>query len=340
MKKFFFRVDVTEKTALGHIKRCIALSEAFLELNCQVFFCTFKNNESHELLKYKNVFWTQNLINDGDDFSFFSELIKKENPHVVIFDSYDVTEEYLLSYKNNLNTKLICFDDFLKIQNADIVISNNLREPKLQFSSLPQVINGIEYVVLSKEYWDINSNPLVNDRIVFTLGGIDYHNLTEWFIKIIDDFYREKELKPKIDIVIGHYYTNLSEINFAKSKSILEIKLHENLNSLINLFSNTSLIVCGGGITIFEAIRLQKQVIAISLSKEQSMHVECLHKLNLINGLYSGGEFNSSQLPIFERNILEVCEKYLFHHMKREQSSLVIDGQGARRVASMIVNIL
>ena len=30
-------------------------------------------------------------INDGDDFIFFSELIKKENPHAVIFDSYDVT---------------------------------------------------------------------------------------------------------------------------------------------------------------------------------------------------------------------------------------------------------
>jgi len=70
------------------------------------------------------------------------------------------------------------------------------------------------------------------------------------------------------------------------------------------------------------------------------MHVECLHKPNLINGLYSGGEFNSSQLPIFERNILEVCEKYLFIHIKRERSSLVIDGQGARRVTSTIFNIV
>ena len=111
-------------------------------------------------------------------------------------------------------------------------------------------------------------------------------------------------------------------------------------NSLFNLFSNTSLIICGASITIFEAIRLEKPVIAISLSKEQSMHVECLHKLNLINGLYSRGEFNSSQLPIFKRNILEVCEKYLLNHIKREQSSLVIDSQGARRVASMIINIL
>ena len=340
MKKIFFRVDVTEKIALGHIKRCIALSEAFHELNCQVFFCTFKNNESLELLKYKNVFWTKNLINDGDDFSFFSELIKKENPHVVIFDSYDVTEEYLLHYKNDLNTKIICFDDFLKIKNADIVISNNLKEPKVQFLLMPKVINGIEYVILPKEYWDINNDSLVNDRIVFTLGGIDHHNLTEWFIKIMDDFYRKRELKPKIDIVIGHYYTNLLAINFAKSKSVLEIKLHENINSLFNLFSNSSLVICGGGITTFEAIRLQKPAIAISLSKEQSMRVESLHKLNLINGLYSGGEFNSSQLPIFKRKIFEVCEKYLFNHFNRELSSLVVDGQGARRVASMIVNIL
>ena len=156
----------------------------------------------------------------------------------------------------------------------------------------------------------------------------------------MNDFYRKRDLKLKIDIFIGHYYTNLPSIIFAKSKSILEIKLHENINSLFNLFSNTSLIICGASITIFEAIRLEKPVIAISLSKEQSMHVECLHKLNLINGLYSGGEFNSSQLPIFKRNILEVCEKYLLNHIKREQSSLVIDSQGARRVASMIINIL
>ena len=101
MRTLIFRVDATQQVALGHLKRCLALSGAISELDFRVVFICFDEPAARELLLRNEVIWSSNKVADESDADNVVRIAKSLDSEVIIVDSYHISNIYLNTLKSS-----------------------------------------------------------------------------------------------------------------------------------------------------------------------------------------------------------------------------------------------
>jgi len=205
----------------------------------------------------------------------------------------------MLKDKRNISKRFLK-KNCKKILGPKYAIIKNLKEKKIKNDSLPLIF-------------------------VF-MGGIDSKNYTS---KIIHYLQNEKFKKYKIIILVGEKNLHKKKILFLVKKNKNFLVKIGNLKNLFYFFKKSSLVISGGGVTMYEHLYAGSNSLVIPQSNLQKRICENYDTKKIINYIKSIKELNLSLLSKCLKN--KPTKKTI---LKRK---MLFDGNGAARLASYFI---
>lgn len=231
----YFRVDMNNIIATGHVMRCLAMAEGFKDAGEE---CTFilADDFAKEFIESRghSVIVLGTRWDDMDsEISSILDIVSKYNITKMIVDSYYVTYKYLEAL-NKCTSVAYIDDNNAFIYPVDMVIACGIwfdySMYKEQYKNMnTRLLLGTKYVPLRKEFSLVKECNKDID-VMITTGGTDTYNVAgrlidsikinhpEWKVMVISSRL-PKELETD-NIKIKGNVTNMSEIMSASRVAI------------------------------------------------------------------------------------------------------------------------
>ena len=236
--KLIVRADATESIGMGHLRRCLSITEEWIAQGGEVDFVT---NTSVGSLKESIVKTGSNLIPidkphpSPHDLMVTTELLRRNKNAWIIVDGYYFDESYHASIKKEVCNLLVIDDGInLKTTHADIVVNQNHASDFLKYQGSQNTVFllGTRYAMLSSQYRKhINVGkviPSMAHRLIITMGGSDISNQT---LTILETISRNDLSSTEIVVVVGPTNPHLEALEeFAMSTETNIVIRHNVIN--------------------------------------------------------------------------------------------------------------
>ena len=270
-----FRVQVSKNIGIGHIKRLILLKHK-LKIN-PIWIISGNKEIIEKVFKNKNKFY---FIKRFSQELKLIQIIKKKGIKKVVFDiannsniKIDQNIKIINLYKDN-HLKTISFDNPRQKLVSDISIIPYDYNLGIKKNKKTKIFIGSKYFFNRKNFIE-NNVPIKINKILITIGGSDYRNIGLKLLKLF------KYSNFKIRLLVG--LNNKFEFNNQNHKII---KMEDNIDKHLKW---CDIIICGEGITKYEAVYQNKPVIIIHQFDVRSHLIKQFlsQKTCLSLGLYS-----------------------------------------------------
>ena len=310
MKKcILFRCDYGQIFGLGHLMRSLRLANEFKNKGFICIFIISYNKEINNLINQNgheifNV--TNQFISDKEKIDWINS--KKD---IVIIDTKKINNKYLNKFKKNFT---VCFvDSNITRLNCNIIINNNLLFFKKMKSNKKNILTGLKYNTISKEYF--KKNNLSKDNLVVTMGGDDSENIT---FKIIENIKRLNNFN-KIYVIIGMFHPDPDSIYKICNEKLTNYKIFYKLKDLKKIYDKCSFAITACGTTVYELMAYKISFSYISLDSNQKKLASYLNKNKIGYSLGNNKNFyNYDSKFIKFMNIDHVSQKKLFNKILPE----------------------
>lgn len=339
------RADGGQSIGMGHIMRCLSLANEFRSNGCIVYFISKYEEGIKKIISdhfeviplsctkssLVNGFYygdETELVNEAKDII---EIIKTYNIDLLFIDSYNVSEDYLMSIKSNVK-KLAYIDDINKfIYPADILINGNISAEYMNYKKYCKdeiMLLGSKYNFIRNEFKDLPERKIKKEveEVMITTGGSDPHNMT---IKLLDIFCNDDVLKSlTYNVVIGSGFINNKEIReFANQYE--NIVIYENPNKISEIMLKSDIAISSGGSTLYELCACGIPTLAFIYADNQKFIVEEMTKLEYIKNI---GWYDSLGKSYVISNVKDL----IFNYKKRlemfDLGKKLVDGKGTKRI--------
>jgi spore coat polysaccharide biosynthesis predicted glycosyltransferase SpsG len=184
-KQIFFRVDVTEKSGLGHFYRCLAYAQILDTEITKSFSFSVEIEQVMQIIKQQK--FPFQIIED--DFEFVNSL---EAESVVILDGYNYSSK-LQKYIVDNSHYLIVIDDFTdKTFYANSIINSSpyVRKENYQLAINSKLYLGLEYMIIRPSFFEDRDNYYFKKSNLWIIGfgGTSRVDLYIKYIKFLNDF--------------------------------------------------------------------------------------------------------------------------------------------------------
>lgn len=317
-----------ENIGLGHISRCTALYQAFME-------------KGHRPLFVVNGDRTVNALLKGKRFRIF-DWVKKchrllsllEDTDVAIIDSYLAGRRVYKYISRNVGLA-VYIDDFVRLDYPKgIVLNWAISAPRLKYPAVGHAsyLLGSKYVLLRKEFWKAPQKIIINkkiDNIIVTFGGADFLNMTPRLLKFLNVEY--PDLRKKV--FIGKSFKNAAQILKNKDRHT-EFLFYPSAQEMKKSMLKADLAISAGGQTLYELARLGVPTIGVCLARNQLLNLNGLAGCGFIK---FSGWYNEKE--IF--NKIGACLNALTYENRLTMSRAgrkLVDGSGPSRVVRAILS--
>tara|TARA_Y100000589_G_scaffold38509_2_gene32261 strand:- start:2755 stop:3750 length:996 start_codon:yes stop_codon:yes gene_type:complete len=317
-----------KEAGYGHLTRCVAIAQAFQELSCQVEFildasddvCSLMENFSFKLSQWRN-------------------LIIPPTCDLIIVDSYRVSTNQIRAITKNKPALFI--DDFSRIEypRDGWILNACPGVPSEIYQKDTKVLAGIKYLPLRRNFWDIDSKKLrisSDVKEVFVMfGGADLKNLAPTTLNILIELFPE----ATVNLVQGKNSRSLKE-SFQISTSIenINIIVQPDISMLMRTMLRSDLAISAGGQTLQELARLGVPTVGVQVAENQKNNIAGWSDLGVIVPI-----INCEEKKDFKDELVKALLILKPSNERRsysEKAAKLVDGQGARRVASHIMKSL
>ena len=330
------RVDSSNKIGIGHLHRCITLAKELNKKN-NIFFISrkLKNNENtlisssgfklNKINSFKKESFSKKSLEYDEKQTI--ELIKKNNIKLLILDNYEINYKWektiskyckILLIHDYLERKSFC-DYFL---NYHFLKENFFLKKKLKKNC--KLLIGNQYAIIKKKTF---INTKVKKKSIFIyLGSVDSSGITESSLKLLI----ENKYKSQINVVLGNQNQNKKKIlkEFNKYKNINFFK--SNKKNLYNHISKSNLVISGAGISMYENIINNSNLIVFNKNK---IHKNITLNLKKISNVKFANKKNELKKIIKK----EISTKDNKDNLKEERTNVpIIDSYGTTRIANFI----
>lgn len=319
-----FRVDAVKNIGMGHLMRCIALSEEIIRNGGTCYFIS-KINSPVLKNKVKN---TGIILEDVDrkiswdeDCEFVANFCKKKGINWVVTDHYGITEEYIKNLKEE-GLFVLSIDDTANIvYYSDIVVNQNVGAEKLDIKKdgKTKLLLGPKYLILRDELLSApRKKPKdVVKNILVTLGGSDKNDVTA---KIVESL-KNKNRDITYTIVVG-------PLNDKKISDENTELLHSPKN-MAKIYSKSDIAISSGGTTCYELLFFGIPNIIVAIAKNQINIAKNLDKLKTSVFIGERDKINFEEI-VYKIELLRRNKKLRKKMAKKGME--IIDGKGKIRI--------
>jgi len=331
-----FRADASKELGIGHIMRCLALSEELIRReNTCYFLSRLENDDLISRIKTNNINF--NKLNGKTTLHQDLEtLIKFSNNNSidwVITDSYLINSDYVKTLKQH-RFNVLSIDDTADIHyHSDIVLNQNIGAEKLKISAekYTVLLQGSKYILMRDELLkreEKKENKKV-ETILISLGGAEKTDLTLEILHILESITENIEIL----VVLGPFNTYYEYIKRQIEKSKNKIKLLTSPKNMADVYLEADIAISAGGSSCYELAYFGIPNIIITIAKNQ---INIAHELNHKKiGKYVG-ESNNLSYNKLKSTVDELIHNHPMRKMMILNGKKLVDGKGKTRVAKLM----
>lgn len=333
----YFRSDGNETVGTGHIMRCLSIAKALRAEGGECAFVCADDNAA-ELVSsagFKHVILNTKWNDLNSETEEFISLIKSEQPHLVVLDTYYVSADYMRAVNGAVPTVYI--DDLNAFDYpVSCVVNYNIYADELDYPPNKSYLLGTEYAPLREEFRGLQ--PMVRDSaadVLLSAGGADSLNLLE---RILDSFISDKRLEGlRFHAVIGSLNNHKRQLQLLVRKHLDTIMLHENVADMPKLMQSCDLAVSASGSTLYELCACGVPTATFAFADNQLLGARAFDSKEIMP---YAGDFRDSADVVCER----LCDWLAdaSNNTKRRQQTAkrmagVVDGAGANRLVEQLI---
>lgn len=339
--KIVIRVDGHKGIGMGHLYRMITLSNFMREKGCFDFVFIVRNNRpACDLLKKHQfrIYPLKFTISQRDELEQISQIIKYENPKVIIVDLIKrcFDDVFMKSLKEINNSCIIVFTDVHKKfeVEADLVFNVSLYQEHKNYEAIdrPKYYLGFDYVILDSDYANIKNGSNVKsnvEKVLVCMGGADHHNLTFDALRTID----ESKHDFCCDVIVSSAFFQKDKVDEFLKMVRHKTRVYYDLDGILERLLHADLAITAGGNTHVERMCAGVPGIVVSQLRHQAISVKKISELGatLDLGMYKNVNF--------ERLLEQFNELFQSRELREqmvERGRALVDGKGLLRVSKII----
>ena len=258
-KRIAIVVNAYDEIGTSHIDRCLAMASKLVFH--EVLFLVNEHRQLGIDILSKVNYAFRTYDNSRDLFKILSEY----QPHIVVNDILDTSEEYISALKEE-GYFVVNFEDLgIGGKLADVVF-DDLYEHELGELN---VFTGHNYFMLKDEFHYQPAKIITNDvnRVLISFGEVDPHNLTE---KVIESII-STNYEGRIDVIVGLAYDKLEEL-ISKYESNPLIQIYKGVSNISEFMFKADIIFTSANKSIYEICSLGIPTICLCQDDREESH--------------------------------------------------------------------
>jgi UDP-2,4-diacetamido-2,4,6-trideoxy-beta-L-altropyranose hydrolase len=336
-KTLLIRADGSEQIGLGHLMRCLAIAQGYIQEGGQVALLTKLN-----LISVK-----ESLIQSGVDVihlgvqaggeSDISETLDQADrlgAEWILLDGYHFQAAFHHALKRG-GKRVLLMDDHgtLDSYSADLILNQNINAdanmylPKL---SAGRLLLGCQYSCLRSEFtrwvgWKRSPIGTVK-KVMITLGGGDADNVTLKVLRALSCLCLYDFHVTAIAGAVNPHWDSLKEFS---EKSPYEIDVLRNVQDMPTLIANSDLAISAGGSTCWELAFLGLPSLIIVMADNQTEVALKLEERCIAKNLGWHGSLLEHSIA---ENVFALIEDVSERKRMSDLGQNLVDGKGVFRV--------
>jgi UDP-2,4-diacetamido-2,4,6-trideoxy-beta-L-altropyranose hydrolase len=327
MKKIIFRADGNGQIGLGHVMRCLALSQMLGPAYNRRFAISQPTSEVVNLIDAQEM---AVIALETNEVAEFLTCIQPED--VVVLDGYSFPEAYQVVVRNRAR-KLVFIDDLVAgHQVADVVINHagGVEATDYQSESYTEFCLGPQYAMLRPEFLQPGgffTRPM-GGAVFVCLGGADPKNLTSLVVSAL------RFENYAIRVVIGSAFAYKQNL-FRLSDSIPNIKILENLSApeLVVEIEKSNLAIVSCSTVAYEICAVNRPFICIKTADNQAKLYQFFEQEKLATMLFDL-RFHADTFAFYVNNIYNHSAENILARQRR-----FFDGQSPERFRQLFARL-
>lgn len=331
--KIAFRVDASEVIGIGHLMRCLALTEELKKRgNSCIFLSKYDNGIIHKIKEF-NVDFYKIKSSDSQEINEVLNFLKEKKIDWVITDSYKVNTEYIKKIKNK-GFNVLSIDDMAIIHYySDIVVNQNIGAEKLDFSAenYTKFLLGPKFAILRDELlereYKIETNAV--EKILVTMGGAYLNNFTLKILKIL------KPVDENIEflVVVGPFNRSYEDIKTYIKKTKSNVKLIRSPEKMAEIYLNSDLAISAGGTSCYELAYFGIPNIIITVADNQ---IKIAKELDLEKISMYLGQMKGVSAEKLKEAVRELINNQTLRKIMSQNGRKMVDGNGKKRIVDFM----
>jgi UDP-2,4-diacetamido-2,4,6-trideoxy-beta-L-altropyranose hydrolase len=338
--KVAFRVDASAEIGIGHLMRCLALSE---ELQRRGHVCSFLLKAAYaevlqQIKKYKSTAYRiPSKASAQQDLDAVLNYANDNEIDWVITDHYNIDASYVKAIKHQ-GFHVLSIDDTAQMHYySDVVVNQNIGAEKLDFSVEPYTtpLLGPSYTMLRDELL-IREKKKYNDnvkKIVITLGGTDPDNFLLFILQSLEEIIQDIDILS----VIGPFDPHLATLQAYQKQTDLHLKLLQSPRNMAPIYLQADLAISAGGSSCYELAYFGIPSLIIIVAHNQ---VSIANELDRQHIGISLGRKNEIHHKYLKEKIKELLENRSLQKHLRQNGRKLVDGKGKNRIVDCMETIL
>ncbi|MFJ7950811.1 UDP-2,4-diacetamido-2,4,6-trideoxy-beta-L-altropyranose hydrolase [Lysinibacillus sp. NPDC096418] len=337
----FIRVDASMEIGIGHVMRCLTLSEELKRRGFKVVIISAVLEEDLiQLIKNKgiDIYFITNTtfkLDYEQTRHVLTNFINQLN--ILIVDSYKLDIQWETLIKRHVDL-LICIDDEPRLHNVDLLIDNNYKAESINFYKenmlRTEKLLGSPYIILRSEFTKHHKQNMMRDSLIHIFfGGTDNNNNTFLYSNKILECIAE----VKVHVVVSN--------SFVYEETLKKLKTHygERFNysvapgNMAKIMSNCTIAIGAPGTTTWERMAIGLPCAYLATNSNQIPILQKIQSDKL--GIYLG-EVNRE--TVLEQVLMfsEFLNNIVLQNEIVQNGKNLIDGQGSKRIADVIIKKL
>jgi UDP-2,4-diacetamido-2,4,6-trideoxy-beta-L-altropyranose hydrolase len=319
---------------LGHVTRSIALAQTFEEMHADVgaFFC---NEDPAVRARFLSAGIPADRVHVVGN-SHLREAVNCVGADFLLVDQpTDVTDTVRAIRQDRTGLVLAALDPpVLDPEAFDVIVNlfHHGASPRPP-AGRARYFEGLEYAILRQEFLE-SHRPCLRERgsaLFVSFGGTDPQRLTLEVLRAIRD---DPTHGMTAHVVIGPGFTFKEEIQAAAASAVAKITLHHSPNDMGRLMARCDLGVVGAGTTVMEMCCVGCPAIVIAQNELEVRFAHYLDGRGVAHYLGPAGEVSEEKI---RAALWKLTTDYVLRGQLAEQGKTLIDGNGRRRTAELLL---
>lgn len=354
------RVDASADMGTGHLRRCLSLAAALIELGAEVRLLVRRLDQvaAHVLDSAQpagtSLQWLAEPqassaailvgplhrhwagVQGAQDAAETVAALHAHRPDWVVVDHYAFDQDWHAQVRRGLGCRLMVIDDLAdRDLDADVLLDQNLdRDHRAKYAKVlrcrPRLLAGPRYALLSSVYRDApryRHHDTVRSIGIF-MGGTDPGSASVRALKAC----RDAGFIGPVEIMSTSVNPHLSQLRSACAASA-STRLSLDAPDLAGFFARHDLHIGAGGGAAWERCCIGVPAIGIVLASNQLAVLPELNRMGVLRAARFDEQVELAELQPLSDVLKDLLRDPDARRWLADNAAALVDGQGARRVA-------